>query len=103
MDVLVPAGVGVGVAVALETAVGVGEDARVGFAVGSVVSEGAGVKEMAGIGVGEIKIIFIALSSGMGERIFLPETRTPTTIATSTIIPTMNVMAARVRLRSSIF
>jgi predicted exporter len=97
VGVLVVAVVGVGAAVAL----GVG--ARVGFGVDLplVASVGVGVNVIAGILVGEIKMIFIALSSGTGERIFLPDTRTPTTIDTRTRTPMISVRAANVLRRSS--
>lgn len=54
-------------------------------------------------GVGETKIIFIvALSSGIGETIFLPANQTPATTTASTIKPTMMAMAANVFCRSVI-
>lgn len=53
------------------------------------------------VGLGEIKIILIAPSSGTGESIFLPETRVPTITAKSNTKPTIKVTAASVRRRSS--
>jgi len=53
-------------------------------------------------GVGETNIILMALSSGMGDTILLLETSTPTTTATRTKNPTIMVIAAKVRVLSSI-
>jgi len=89
--------VGVGVAVAL--GVGVAVALGLGVAVGLVVGVG-----LAGgsVGVGVTKIIFIAFSSsGTGETVFLPDTRTPTIMATSTKNPIIRVMAASVFFLSS--
>jgi hypothetical protein len=55
-----------------------------------------------GIEDGDTKIILIALSSGTGESTFFPDIKTPTMIDTNTSKPIMTVMAASVRLRSSI-
>lgn len=102
-------GVGVLVGVALFDASGVLVAVGVGFLVGTgvlvdvVLGDGVGVPVGVGLSatVGETNIILMASSSGTGERIFLPETITPTTIAISNSNPTTTVMAARVRFLSS--
>lgn len=104
--VVPPVGVGVLVGVILVAVVGLG--VAVGAFVGAFVavalgvSVGVAVSVGFGIGVGVTKIILIASSSGTGERIFLLETRIPTTIATNTKTPIITVTAASVFLRSSI-
>lgn len=94
VEVVVAFGVGLGVAVTF------GVDLLVGFRVGP--SVGVGDSDIAGMLVGEIKIIFIALSSGTGERIFLPDTSTPTITDTRTNTPMISVSAANVLFLSSI-
>lgn len=54
------------------------------------------------VGVGVMKIIFMALSSGTGETIFLRERTDATMTTTSTINPIMMAMAVSVFLLSSI-
>ncbi len=103
----VPAvGVAVGVPVVCAVGVGVWVTLRVGVGVRVTVVFGDGVGVKVGVGVwivvGVTKIIFMASSSWTGERIFLLETRTPTTMATTTKKPIMTVMAASVLRRSSI-
>lgn len=61
-----------------------------------------GVVDATEYGDGDIKIIFMALSSGTGDRIFLPDMRSPTIMDTKTKRPMITVIAARVRRRSSI-
>lgn len=94
-----PVGVGVFVGVVAEVGLGVavGAFVAVTFGVGVGVPVGVGLD----MGVGLTKIILIASSSGTGERVFLLETRMPTTIATNTKNPIMTVMAASVRFLSS--
>lgn len=96
--------VGVGVAVPAEAvgegwgvAVGLGLVVGLGVLVGVIVTDIGTC-----VGVGVTKIILIALSSGTGDRIFLPDTNTPTVTATRTKNPTIKVMAASVRRLSSI-
>jgi len=101
-------GVTVGVAV-LPVGITVGE--VVGFAVGLVVgcddfvgltvAEGVTSSVIIGTGVGLINITLIAPSSGTGETIFFPDTRTPMMTMTRTMTPTMMVSAAIVFFRSS--
>ena len=69
-----------------------------------VVGDGESVAdgELTGVGVGVVKMILIAPSSGTGDTVFFAETTTPTTIAAKTKIPKSTVMAASVRLLSSI-
>jgi hypothetical protein len=74
----------------------------VGDTLGEPVGVSVGVADTAGTSEGDTNIILIALSSGTGEMIFLPETKTPTTIDTKTRIPMITVTAASVRFRSSI-
>ena len=97
---------GVGVADDVDVGVGVLVGLTVGLGVTFLVGTGVsvGVSATAGaVGVGVRKIILIALSSsGTGETVFLPETMMPTTTATITRKPMMRVIAASVRLRSSI-
>lgn len=86
-------GVAVGLDVGLAVALGLG--VAVGFVVGVGLAGGS-------VGVGVTKIILMAPSSSdTGERIFFPETKTPTIMATSTNIPMITVIAASVRFRSS--
>ena len=88
-------------------AVGVGFLVGTGVLVDVVFGDGVGVPPAGGVGVGlsttvgETNIILMASSAGTGERIFLPDTITPTTITISNSNPTTTVMAARVRFLSS--
>jgi hypothetical protein len=74
----------------------------VGVTFGDAVGESAGEADTTGMGDGETKMILIALSSGTGERTFLPDIRTPTIMDTNTSMPIITVTAASVRFRSSI-
>lgn len=85
-------GLGVAVALGLGAAVAFGDDPEVGVSAG----------EIAGIGVGLIKMILMAPSSGTGESTFLPVTTTPIVAAIRITNPRSTVMAASVRRRSSI-
>lgn len=98
------------VGVALFDASGVVVAVGVSFLVGTGVLVdvvlGDGVRVPDGVGlsttVGETNIILMASSAGTGDRTFLPEIITPTIITISSSNPTMTVIAARVRFRSSI-
>jgi hypothetical protein len=72
----------------------------VGFLVGAglTVEDGAGVADgdASVVGVGVIKVIFIAASSGIGETTPFLEITAPTVITTTNIIPTMIAIAATV-------
>ena len=95
VDVGVTVGVGVGFTVGVAFTVGLG--VAVGFVVGV-----APLLARGGVGVGVTKIIFIALvSSGTGDTIFFPETRTPTMTATIIRNPIITVIAASVFRLSS--
>ncbi len=76
------------------------------FFVGVTFPDGVGERDGAnvttGTGDGDTKIILIALSSGTGDNTFLPDIRRPTMIDTKTRRPMITVIAASVRLRSSI-
>ncbi len=96
-----PVAVGVVVGLIVGLAVGFGVVFTVGLLVG-VASPAEAVGEGWGVGVGVTKIIFIALlSSGTGETVFLLVKTMPAMIVTSMKNPTMRVIAASVRLRSS--
>lgn len=86
-----------GVGVAFTAAVGCALTAAFGVTVGL----GSGVAVTMGVGV--IKMTRIAPSSGTGDTVFFPETRTPITITTRTMTPAIIVSAAMVFRRSSIY
>ena len=81
---------------------GYGDTFFVGVTLPDGDGRGDGVTETTGIGDGETKIILIALSSGTGDNIFLPDIISPTIIDTKTRRPIITVTAASVRRRSSI-
>lgn len=97
-------GVWVGVEDVAVVGFGVAVGVFVGVAVTFVLGVGVGVPVTVGLttAVGDTKIILIASSSGTGESVFLLVTTMPTMIATRRRNPIMTVMAASVRLRSSI-